>query len=110
MHEPGHQRRFVELRLGQMLPAINGGTYAHGALSVLPVGLLQAWASVELAIVSPITHPAQRVHDVRLHEFRRSRITRNADREFNKMDYFVVKSLRNWQFRRGGQRPTRRKP
>jgi len=79
-------------------------------LSVLPVGLLQAWASVELAIVSPITHPAQRVHDVRLHEFRRSRIPRNADREFNKMDYFVVKSLRNWQFRRGGQRPTRRKP
>jgi RNA-directed DNA polymerase len=36
--------------------------------------------------------------------------TGNADREFNKMDYFVVKSLRGWQFRRGGQRPTRRKP
>lgn len=36
--------------------------------------------------------------------------TGNADREFNKMDYFVVKSLRRWQFRRGGQRPTKRAP
>ena len=36
--------------------------------------------------------------------------TGNADREFNKMDYFVVKSLRRWQFRRGGQRPTKRPP
>lgn len=36
--------------------------------------------------------------------------TGNADREFNKMDYFVVKSLRRWQYRRGGQRPTKRKP
>jgi group II intron reverse transcriptase/maturase len=34
----------------------------------------------------------------------------NADREFNKMDYFVVRSLRRWQFRRGGQRPTKRAP
>jgi group II intron reverse transcriptase/maturase len=33
--------------------------------------------------------------------------TGNADREFNKMDYFVVKSLRRWQFRRGGQRATK---
>jgi hypothetical protein len=36
--------------------------------------------------------------------------TGNADREFNKMDYFVVRSLRRWQFRRGGQRPTKRAP
>jgi RNA-directed DNA polymerase len=36
--------------------------------------------------------------------------TGNADREFNKMDRFVVKSLRRWQHRRGGQRPTRRPP
>jgi len=36
--------------------------------------------------------------------------TGNADREFNKMDYFVVKSLRRWQYRRGGQRPTKRTP
>ena len=36
--------------------------------------------------------------------------TGNADREFNKMDYFVVKSLRRWQYRRGGQRPTKREP
>jgi RNA-directed DNA polymerase len=36
--------------------------------------------------------------------------TGNADREFNKMDYFVVKSLRSWQYRRGGQRPTKRAP
>lgn len=34
--------------------------------------------------------------------------TGNADREFNKMDGFVVYSLRRWQHRRGGQRPTRR--
>src|ERR1700693_4570281 len=34
--------------------------------------------------------------------------TGNADREFNKMDYYVVKSLRRWQHRRGGQRPTKR--
>jgi len=34
--------------------------------------------------------------------------TGNADREFNKMDSFVVQSLRRWQYRRGGQRPTRR--
>jgi len=34
--------------------------------------------------------------------------TGNADREFNKMDYFVVRSLRRWQYRRGGQRPTKR--
>jgi group II intron reverse transcriptase/maturase len=36
--------------------------------------------------------------------------TGNADREFNKMDCFVVQSLRRWQYRRGGQRPTKRKP
>ena len=36
--------------------------------------------------------------------------TGNADREFNKMDTFVVKSLRRWQFRRGGQRATKRAP
>jgi RNA-directed DNA polymerase len=36
--------------------------------------------------------------------------TGNADREFNKMDGFVVKSLRRWQYRRGGQRPTKRDP
>ena len=34
--------------------------------------------------------------------------TGNADREFNSMDHFVVQSLRSWQYRRGGQRPTRR--
>jgi len=32
----------------------------------------------------------------------------NADREFNKMDSFVTRSLRRWQYRRGGQRPTKR--
>src|ERR1700680_2209111 len=31
--------------------------------------------------------------------------TGNADREFNKMDGFVVKSLRRWQYRRGGGGP-----
>ena len=36
--------------------------------------------------------------------------TGNADREFNKMDGFVVKRLRRWQYRRGGQRPTKREP
>jgi RNA-directed DNA polymerase len=36
--------------------------------------------------------------------------TGNADREFNKMDGYVVKSLRRWQYRRGGQRPTKRFP
>jgi group II intron reverse transcriptase/maturase len=36
--------------------------------------------------------------------------TGNADREFNKIDYFVVRSLRRWQYRRGGQRPTKRDP
>ena len=36
--------------------------------------------------------------------------TGNADREFHKMDYFVVTSLRRWQYRRGGQRPTKRAP
>jgi group II intron reverse transcriptase/maturase len=36
--------------------------------------------------------------------------TGNADREFSKMDSFVVTSLRRWQFRRGGQRPTKRAP
>jgi len=34
--------------------------------------------------------------------------TGNADREFNSMDHFVVQRLRCWQYRRGGQRPTRR--
>ena len=34
----------------------------------------------------------------------------NADREFDKMDYFVVKSLRRRQYRRGGQRPAKRAP
>jgi group II intron reverse transcriptase/maturase len=34
--------------------------------------------------------------------------TGNADREFNRMDDFVVQRLRRWQHRRGGQRPTRR--
>jgi RNA-directed DNA polymerase len=36
--------------------------------------------------------------------------TGNADREFNKMDYFVVRRLRRWQHRRGGQRVTKRPP
>lgn len=36
--------------------------------------------------------------------------TGNAGREFNKMDGFVVKSLRRWQYRRGGQRATKRAP
>jgi len=36
--------------------------------------------------------------------------TGTADREFNKMDRFVVQSLRRWQYRRGGQRPTKRAP
>lgn len=36
--------------------------------------------------------------------------TGNADRAFNKMDGFVGKSLRRWQYRRGGQRPTKRAP
>ncbi len=36
--------------------------------------------------------------------------TGNADREFNKMDRFVFKSLCRWQYRRGGQRPTKRSP
>ena len=36
--------------------------------------------------------------------------TGNADREFNQMDCFVVKSRRRWQYRRGGQRPTKRAP
>jgi group II intron reverse transcriptase/maturase len=36
--------------------------------------------------------------------------TGNADREFNKMDSFVVKSLRRWQYRRGGQRAAKRAP
>ena len=36
--------------------------------------------------------------------------TGNADREFNKMDGFVVGSLRHWQYRRGGQRQTKREP
>jgi hypothetical protein len=36
--------------------------------------------------------------------------TGNADREFNKMDGSVVKSLLRWQYRRGGQRPTKREP
>jgi len=36
--------------------------------------------------------------------------TGNADREFNKMDGFVMKRLRRWQHRRGGQRPAKRAP
>jgi RNA-directed DNA polymerase len=36
--------------------------------------------------------------------------TGNSDREFNKMDYFVVRRLRRWQYRRGGQRATKREP
>ena len=34
----------------------------------------------------------------------------NADREFNKMDCFVVRSLRSRRYRRRGQRPTKRTP
>jgi RNA-directed DNA polymerase len=34
--------------------------------------------------------------------------TGNAERKFNRMDHFVVQRLRRWQYRRGGQRPTRR--
>jgi group II intron reverse transcriptase/maturase len=34
----------------------------------------------------------------------------NADREFNQLDWFVVKSLHRWQFRRGGQRTAKRPP
>jgi len=35
--------------------------------------------------------------------------TGNADREFNQMDGFVIRSLRHWQYRRGGQRPSHRR-
>jgi RNA-directed DNA polymerase len=35
--------------------------------------------------------------------------TGNADREFNKMDTFVFRSLRRWELQRGGQRATRRR-
>lgn len=34
--------------------------------------------------------------------------TGNADREFNKMDSFVYRSLSRWHYRRGGQRRTKR--
>ena len=34
--------------------------------------------------------------------------TGNADREFNKVDSFVIQRFRRWQCRRGGQRATRR--
>ena len=34
--------------------------------------------------------------------------TGNADREFNRIDTYVVRKLRRWQRRRGGQRPTKR--
>jgi RNA-directed DNA polymerase len=34
--------------------------------------------------------------------------TGNADREFNKIDRFVIRSLWRWQFKRGGQRRTKR--
>jgi RNA-directed DNA polymerase len=34
--------------------------------------------------------------------------TGNAEREFNSLDHFVVQRLRRWQYRHGGQRPTRR--
>jgi RNA-directed DNA polymerase len=30
--------------------------------------------------------------------------TGTADREFHKMDYYVLQRLRRWQYRRGGQR------
>lgn len=36
--------------------------------------------------------------------------TGNADREFNKMDSYVVKRLHRWQYRRGGQRIAKRNP
>src|SRR3954452_5609289 len=36
--------------------------------------------------------------------------TGNAEQKFNQLDGFVVKSLRRWQYRRGGQRPTKRAP
>ena len=36
--------------------------------------------------------------------------TGNADRKFNQMDSYVVHKLRCWQYRRGGQRPTKRPP
>ena len=35
--------------------------------------------------------------------------TGNADREFNKLDGFVFRRMRRWQFRRGGQRATGQK-
>ena len=35
---------------------------------------------------------------------------KDADREFDKMDYFVAKKLRRRQYRRGGQRPAKRAP
>ena len=36
--------------------------------------------------------------------------TGNAGREFNTLDGFVFRSLRRWQYRRGGQRPAKRAP
>jgi RNA-directed DNA polymerase len=36
--------------------------------------------------------------------------TGNADRKFNQMDSFVIRRLHRWQFRRGGQRLTKRAP
>jgi RNA-directed DNA polymerase len=36
--------------------------------------------------------------------------TGNADRKFNQMESFVIRRLHRWQFRRGGQRLTKRAP
>ncbi len=36
--------------------------------------------------------------------------TGNTDREFKRMDSYVVRKLRRWQYRRGGQQPTKRPP
>jgi hypothetical protein len=36
--------------------------------------------------------------------------TGNADWEFNKMDCFVIRRSRPWQYRWGGQWPTKRDP
>ena len=67
----------------------------------------------------PITHFANRPRDNEIVLNQRRRVfwpygnyfrTGNADREFNKMDTFVVASLRCWQYRRGGQRQTKRAP
>jgi hypothetical protein len=117
--------RMVDLRRGQESFVFLGCTIRkkRGILRAPSQYYMQRWPSPKATKrlrdgVREITHARQSGKDVKpiiaelnpvLRGWGNYFRTGNADREFNKLDGFVFRGMRRWQYRRGGQRATRQK-